>query len=112
LHNVLDVSEVRKMDYARPRSDAKDSIAGTALERLRDRESVRRLALVHRLILEETRHPDSSRLMTIWEQLARDKALYVWDQILTFADKITRGVAEENSAADVRPDSTGAQDNA
>jgi hypothetical protein len=98
------------MSEITPQSKARSAGTDTALERLRDRESIRTLCLVQRMILEEVRRCGTSRLEKIRNEYARQNFLYVFDQMLTFADDLESRKAQEDSLADAAPDDTGDAD--
>jgi hypothetical protein len=91
-------------------SKARSAGTDTALERLRDGESILTLALIQRMILEELRRCGTSRLETIQYMYSREKVLSVWDLMLKFADEAEARAAQKNSAADQAPDGTGESD--
>ena len=91
-------------------SNAKSTRSETALERLRDRESLRTLSLVQRMIVEETCRSGTSRLERIFDDYEWRTILYIFDQMLTFAENLRNRKAQEDSAAEAAPDDTGDSD--
>jgi len=95
------------MNHTERPSNPENAGTDTALERLRDRESIRTLSLVQTMIFEEIRRSGTSRLETIRRDYARRELLYIFDQMLTFADDYVCRKAQKDSAADAAPDDTG-----
>lgn len=95
------------MNHTERPSNPENAGTDTALERLRDRESIRTLSLVQTMIFEEIRRSGTSRLEKIRNEYARQNFLYVFDQMLTFADDLESRKAQEDSLADAAPDDTG-----
>ena len=91
-------------------SNLRNTGGETALGRLCDRESVRTLSLVQRMIHEEIRQSGTSRLETIWLYYVRQEMLCIFDQMLTFAEDYESQKAQKDSAADTAPDDTGESD--
>jgi hypothetical protein len=91
-------------------SNAKSTRSESALERLRDRESLRTLSLVQRMIAEELNQSGTSRLQKIFDDYKWRNMLDIFDQMLTFAENLRNRKAQEDSAADAAPDDTGDPD--
>jgi hypothetical protein len=78
-----------------------------ALTRLSDRESVRTLALVQRMILEQINRSDPYQLDTLWSSNGFRKLVYHYDRQLTYFDEMEKREAEKSSLSDATPDDEG-----
>ena len=95
------------MDESKQQTNEENSSAELAFKRLIDQESLFRLSLIQRIILEKMRHADPSQLHVMWEEQYRRTMLYTFDKLLRLSRIVVnehqREARREGQAIEVLP---------
>jgi len=99
------------MNHTERPSNRESAGGETALEQLSDRETLRLLPFIQRMILEKKRRSEADH-QTIPMDYAQWAVLCLFDRLLTFANEIEARAAQKNSASDVWTHGAGESDDA
>jgi len=100
-----------KMSHIERPLSAKNTGGETTLEQLSDRESLRVLPFIQRMILEKKRRSETDH-QTIPIYYAQRAVLCLFDRLLTFANEIEDRAAQKDSASDIWTHGAGESDDA
>jgi hypothetical protein len=100
-----------KVKHIELSSSAKNTGGETAIERLSDRESLRMLPFIQRMILEKKRRSEADH-QTIPIYSAQQALICLFDQLLMIAHEIEDRAAQKDSASEAWTDGAGDSDDA
>ena len=96
------------MDETRRQENGTNTSGDLVFRRLFDQESLLRLSLIQRMVLEQMRYAEPSQLDDMWAEQFRRVGLHIHDEILRLAGEVVRESQRKRSdrelhLADVGP---------
>ncbi|HTW88538.1 MAG TPA: hypothetical protein VMD75_11080 [Candidatus Binataceae bacterium] len=95
------------MDHTSPQSQTRNASTETVLERLYDREGLRRLSIIQRNLFQKLRRSEIDQLKVLRDDRERELKLRRLDNLMTVIDKVV-----DPDGADAESDSKRGLDNA